>query len=429
VPESRLPTEVELVFEVMPCNALRVAQEPGRTPHACSYFRSWGRYHSYDYDVDGPPPVPGIVQRSVYLGRAALVPEMLSGCRKAPILAVGINPNLPGWWPATRSALNPLFDDYAQYAHYFRYRATAKLRLRQDDYERFGGGPDDSPLGDTELRVPEDAAGKRAIAVELQEQRMYQEYQALLDSLAAEMGWTDHALAVGEDLSYGNMVACPSAKWTTRPDPQDPSLPPMTAEQRSGIVAECFRERRYFPRQLFQSLPPVLLVFSQNTANAFIGEMQARFVAGNPVLGEPVGDLLGREIRLDYGTLPDGTRLDARVVFAAHPTGNPDDWQAARPRVIEQLLSAAREGRLRLNAATKHLARGRGACTFCPVLEIGQCDYTEELQPLVVMPGVAALGSPLMEKQVQSALLGAHPAASGPVGEIWAGTDSEAASR
>jgi hypothetical protein len=51
--DSRLPTEVELVFEVMPCNALRTAQEPGRAPHPCSYFRRWGSYHSYDYAVTG----------------------------------------------------------------------------------------------------------------------------------------------------------------------------------------------------------------------------------------------------------------------------------------------------------------------------------------------------------------------------------------
>jgi hypothetical protein len=84
--------------------------------------------------MDGPPPGQRIDQPSVYLGRAPLVAEPLSGCRKAPIMAAGINPNLPGWWPATRNSVNPLFDDYAQFAHYFRYRATAKLRVPEDTY-------------------------------------------------------------------------------------------------------------------------------------------------------------------------------------------------------------------------------------------------------------------------------------------------------
>ena len=95
---SRLPTEVELVYDVMPCNAMRTEMEPGQKPHPCTYFRKWGTYHSYDYTADGPPPKPGIVQETKYLGRARLLPELLSGCRKCPIMAVGINPNLPGWW-------------------------------------------------------------------------------------------------------------------------------------------------------------------------------------------------------------------------------------------------------------------------------------------------------------------------------------------
>jgi hypothetical protein len=73
--DSRLPTEVELVFEVMPCNALRTAQEPGRAPHPCSYFRRWGSYHSYDYASDGPPPTRGIVHDSVYRGRGRWCPR------------------------------------------------------------------------------------------------------------------------------------------------------------------------------------------------------------------------------------------------------------------------------------------------------------------------------------------------------------------
>jgi hypothetical protein len=36
---------------------------------------------------------------------------------------------------------------------------------------------------------------------------MYVAYQGLLDDLAAEMGWPSGQLVVGEDLSYGNMVA------------------------------------------------------------------------------------------------------------------------------------------------------------------------------------------------------------------------------
>src|SRR6516164_5777387 len=93
---SLIPTEVELALEVMPCQADRRAYAPAASPHPCTYFAQWGVYHSFDYATAGPPPGADIRQPSTYCGKTALVPEILSGCRKAPMMAVGINPNLPG---------------------------------------------------------------------------------------------------------------------------------------------------------------------------------------------------------------------------------------------------------------------------------------------------------------------------------------------
>jgi hypothetical protein len=434
--DNRLPTEVELIYEVMPCNAMRTSQEPTATPHPCAYFREWGTYHSYDYREDGPPPQPGVLHESVYLGRAPLVPEVLSGCRKAPIVSVGINPNLPGWWRSRHGSLNPLFDDYKQFAHYFRYRAVSKLELPDSDYEQFGGGAHDRPLlrrdGDVvasefELDVPADAAEQRSIRAELQPQRMYEAYQALLGSLADEMNWQGHSLTVGEDLAYGNMVACPSARWTTRPA-NDPLLPIMTRAERRGIVAECFRERKYFLRQLFQTLPSVLMIFSQSTANAFIGEMQSRFVEGNPQPGDRLDDLMERTIRMEYGQLQDGTTLSTRVIFAPHITGNPQDFEPARALVVEQLVEEANAGRLAYNSETKHLRRPRGGCVFCPMLDIGDCDYAEELEPITDAPVLTADSPAVLlqnEKQAQSDLMNLAPTAAAPVDEVWMDTDTE----
>ena len=235
--DARVPTEVELVYELMPCNALRVSQEAvHKDKHPCAYFREWGTYNSYDYAEPGAPLERGITQKCNYLGRAALLPEMLSGCRKTPILAVGINPNLPGWWEKTRGWVNPLFDDYKQYAHYFRYREISKLAIPLDNYTSYGGPPQPSPFDDAELNVPVDANGQRVFPTEEQAQGMYRTYQGILDDFAEAIGWDDHNLIVGEDLAYANMVACPSAKWTTRADPNDPKLPPMTTRQRDGIL-------------------------------------------------------------------------------------------------------------------------------------------------------------------------------------------------
>ena len=406
---SQIPTEIELVFELMPCQAERVAQSPGSQPHACSYFVEWGKYHSFDYASAGPPKA-GLNGPAVYAGRAALVPEMLTGCRKAPILAVGINPNLPGWWPNLRPSLNPLFDEYRQYAHYFRYRGTAKPELSEHDYRAFGGGGvnDEPPTATFELNVPKAAGGERVIAMQWRAQKMYLIYQELLDALAKEMGWPAGRLSVGEDLSYANMVACPSARWTTKAsNPPDQRLPVMTGKQRDGIVRECFRSRKYFLRQLFQSLPNVILVFSQNTASTFVGELEQRFSAGSPKPTDTIDMLMSKTVILHYGDLPDGTELEAQVIFGPHPTGDPDTWAARKKDVIAQLVTAAQHGRLTFNPSTSRLARPSGSCIFCTGLGIGPCEYRAELKPLDNPPVLTAdrISGLAVDKSMQRALL------------------------
>src|SRR5262245_53542242 len=174
-----LPVEVRLALEVQPCQSLRRTYDSAAAPHPCAYFGECGAYHSYDYTADDPPPGPGIVHPINYVGKTGLVPEVLSGCRKAPIMAVGINPNLPGYWPAGRNALNPYFDDFLQYAHYFRYRGVAKLQIPHARYEELRGNRPDGPDDPEPLTAP-----GSAIPAEPQDQTMYVAYQSLLDGLA-----------------------------------------------------------------------------------------------------------------------------------------------------------------------------------------------------------------------------------------------------
>lgn len=428
---SKLPTEVELVYEVMPCRAMRTDQEPTGTTHPCAYFNQWGTYHSFDYSEDGPPAGGDILRDSVYVGRARLLPEILSGCRKSPIMAVGINPNLPGWYPGRRGSLNPLFDSYKQYAHYFRYRSTAKLELSREDYQAFGGNNADTPFSDFGLNVPLDAQGKATISPRLQRQTMYTTYQGLLDDLAKAMGWPEDKLVVGEDLSYSNMVACPSARWTTRPLPDDPQVPPMTLPQRNGIVSECFRERKHFLRQLFQSLPRVILVFSQNTASAFVNELRSNLIG--QIGNDPrVADLMNEEIRLKFADLPNGETLSARVIFSPHITGDPGNFNQARQRVVDQLVEEAQHGNLRYEEALGHLSRPVGSCVFCTMLQIGPCDYANRLTPLPIAdipaPGMLAAGVDgdlIAEKKLQEEMVSRVTPALAGIDVGWTGTDEE----
>jgi cytosine/adenosine deaminase-related metal-dependent hydrolase len=402
---SRLPIEVELVFDVMPCLSMRQTYDSASEPHPCSYFGEWGYYHSYDYGSAGPPEQPQINLPVVYTGKRQVVPELLSGCRKAPILCVGINPNLPGWGESTRNAIHPYFEDPLQYAHYFRYRTRDKLRIPEADYEELVGTVTDDPSSPRPLT---DIGAD--IPVEPSPVTMYNQYQRLLDGLAERQGWEGHRLAVGEDIAYANMVACPSTRWVITPNRDDPAMPVMGRPRARGIVSECFVERRYFLRQLVQSLPAVILVFSQTTAREFISALANRFVVGDPQPGEPLRDLFEREIRLRYGQLSDGTDLDARVIFMAHASANPQDFGAMVSRCVDYLVEEVQSENLVYRTETGHLQRGRGMCVFCSnsLYRIGNCDYEQELVP-IAPGGIEPLGAgapdALVDKPEQLRLL------------------------
>ncbi len=406
---SQLPLEVELALELMPCLAMRKTYDSAAAEHPCGYFGEWGHYHSYDYGSDGPPAQPTIALPAAYAGKRHVVPEMLSGCRKAPILCVGINPNLPGWTANTRNAIHPYFDDVLQYAHYFRYRTRDKLRIPEALYEKLLGSAEDGP----DATRPLTAEGEQ-IDVELSPVLMYRQYQRLLDDLAQRRQWREHRMSVGEDIAYANMVGCPSARWvTTRPNADDPDMPVMGAARAKGIVGECFYKRRYFLRQLFQSLPAVILVFSQTTAREFISALRTRFSMGDPSPDESLAQLFAREIRLRYGQLRDGTVLDARVLFMPHASSRPAEFDTMVAACVDRLDEEVERGALEFNPASGHLRRGRGACVFCAnsLYRIGNCDYTAELQPLAagdVMPLAAdAQGRAMADKSEQLRLLDA----------------------
>src|SRR6266849_6810194 len=124
------PLEVELVFQVREC-------------HTCSFFfpkapapQPYGPYPSYDFDSNTPktaspkgnpmafPWVKGTTSPPSFPD-----PEVMDGCRKAPIMTIGINPNLTAFAPGQMGAAwcYPNFSDdqeadlWAKYAYYYRY--------------------------------------------------------------------------------------------------------------------------------------------------------------------------------------------------------------------------------------------------------------------------------------------------------------------
>lgn len=138
------PLEVRLVREVRACGD-------------CSFFwpkdrrQPYGPYTAYDFDTNSPYTAPGSRSSATpwALGRtrppAFPNPEVVDGCRKAPIMTIGINPNLTAFAPGTNGAAwcYPDFasgsgsDAWAKYAWYYRYRSVWQERLDFDFARRF----------------------------------------------------------------------------------------------------------------------------------------------------------------------------------------------------------------------------------------------------------------------------------------------------
>jgi hypothetical protein len=114
------------------------------------------------------------------------------------------------------------------------------------------------------------------------------------------------------------------------------------------------------------------------------------------------------------------------VVFSPHITGDPRRFEQARDRIVDQLAAEARAGRVVFDQRSGHLGRPPGACVFCPMLEIGPCDYVEDLRPLSPPTRLTADSPATLlqdEKRVQEGLLAKVAEAAPPVERAWAGTD------
>jgi hypothetical protein len=127
------PLEIELVYNVRPCGT-------------CDFFwpqdsatQPYGPYSSYDFSSqfpagNGPNGSTGSFVWIQGVTRPPSFPaaEIMDGCRKAPIMTIGINPNLTAFAPGQTGAswCYPSFsgangtDPAAKYAYYYRYRSV-----------------------------------------------------------------------------------------------------------------------------------------------------------------------------------------------------------------------------------------------------------------------------------------------------------------
>ncbi len=135
------PMELELVFNVRACGT-------------CKFFwpddpndQSYGPYPLFDFKENYPKEskregtpesyswIEGITKESGFPNG-----EVMDGCRKTPIMTIGINPNMTAFAPGIKgtSWAYPLFtsdngtDAFAKYAYYYRYRNVYQERFEFD---------------------------------------------------------------------------------------------------------------------------------------------------------------------------------------------------------------------------------------------------------------------------------------------------------
>jgi hypothetical protein len=140
------PLEIELVFNVRRCGTCKFfwPRDPAKQPY--------GPYPSYDLPSNTPPLAePAEDQFSFAWLKGKTRPpsfpdaEVMDGCRKAPIMTIGINPNLTAFLPGQNGAswCYPSFssdggeDSWTKYAYYYRYRSVYQERFDLEFARRF----------------------------------------------------------------------------------------------------------------------------------------------------------------------------------------------------------------------------------------------------------------------------------------------------
>ncbi len=140
------PLEVELVHNVRPCGT-------------CTFFwpekpadQSYGPYPMFDFTsnfpvADKPDGTPESYPWMRVVTRDSGFPngEVMDGCRKVPIMTIGINPNMTAFSPGRTgtSWAYPGFSDdggtdgFAKYAFYYRYRNVYQERFDFDTITRY----------------------------------------------------------------------------------------------------------------------------------------------------------------------------------------------------------------------------------------------------------------------------------------------------
>lgn len=321
--ENQYPDEVALVKDVRECRE-------------CKWFWGgippYGPYPAFDCRETYPaamknPPEQTMNTRpikwldAISRGDQLVEPAVLRGCRKAPIMTVGINPNLTSFFASTKGArwAYPSFQNEATYAYYYRH-ATVFQESVTDEFvtEHIEPGSEIRAEHDGWLLKTRRGTDHRWLCLEVVYQEQGEKHDALIEMvwkpseravIVAEQSWDtdgelgfkkgdviagtmktpeeaevqidangtgyyqrlipvvermskeigeDTNLLVGEDISMHDMVGCASPGWSDKYDiPQD------------IIAGNCVEKKDYVLRQIVQSQPAVIMIVSTSSLVMF----------------------------------------------------------------------------------------------------------------------------------------------------------------
>ncbi len=140
------PIEIDLVFNVTACGSCEFFWPADTKQQPYGPFPSFDMRVGAPVDLDTPPSTVSFPWLKTTTRPPSFpTPELMDGCRKAPIMTIGINPNLTAFAPGQMGAAwcypnfsdDPEADLWAKYAYYYRYRTVYQERFELAFVERF----------------------------------------------------------------------------------------------------------------------------------------------------------------------------------------------------------------------------------------------------------------------------------------------------
>jgi hypothetical protein len=344
------PLEVKLAFQVRSCGT-------------CNFFwpednraQPYGPYTTYDFQGNTPFAAPFKSETSSapwLLGRtrppAFPEAEVIDGCRKAPIMTIGINPNMTAFAPGQTgtSWCYPSFssdndtDAWTKYAWYYRYRSVYQERLDLDFVRQFilpegrvnassdgvltlAERKDDSPAWSIQVRYDGDAAdtiiqlpgklgdfpymalfdtkppnnrfkagdllaGRLAVpsGIRVEVQQAQQQYYMQFVPVLEHFQETLRAAGHDANLRIGEDVSQIDMVACASPH-WGPGYLGGTQQSVAQIVNNCVSDKAWAMKQIIQSKPAVLYIVSKSSWTMFYEAFGKFIKRSTPISPAPV---------------------------------------------------------------------------------------------------------------------------------------------